>query len=168
MVLVAGLADRALAATTADQLIALSRTGLDDDILVALIETDGSRFVLTADDILELYRQGLSNRVIRAMQATARKPRAAAPPRDAFVAPAHEAEPAPVRPPDVHVTQNVTQRVEVEAPRERHHVQTIAVPVYVAVPVVQRKPEPPVYWGWGGQRRPDSWDDGVKQETKKP
>jgi hypothetical protein len=199
--LLVGCARPALAATTADQLVALSRAGLDDDILIALIETDGSRFVLTAQDILDLYKKGLSNRVIRAMQATARKPRVPPPARDAFVQPSPapvdltqasppEAVPpqaaapqlipppppqrevirevvhVPAPAPDVHVTQHVTQRVEVEAPRQRY-VETIAVPVYVHAPVA--KPEPPVYWGWGGQRRPDSWDDGAKKtDSKKP
>lgn len=187
-----GFAPQAMAATTAEQLVALSRAGLDDEILIALIETDGSRFVLKAEDILELYRKGLSNRVIRAMQATARKPQTPPPARDARVAPTPsefvdntqavppQAEPpvpaAPrpdpptavtVRAPDVHVSQHVTQHVEVEAPRERSRVETtyVAVPVYVQAPVVA-KPDPPVYWGWGGQRRPDSWDDGQKTPAK--
>lgn len=191
LVLLVGLAGRAAAATTIEQLVALSRAGLEDDILIALIETDGSRFVLKAEDILALYRQGLSNRVIRAMQATARKPRTPAPPRDALVAPTPAPEPAEnaqavppeavapsapaprseppvvnVHPPDVNVTQDVTQHVHVEAPRPRI-VETvhIPVPVYVQTPVVQ-KPDPPVYWGWGGQRRPDSWDDGAKDGDK--
>ena len=21
------------------------------------------------------------------------------------------------------------------------------------------------YWGWGGQRRPDSWDDGIRRDV---
>jgi hypothetical protein len=193
--LVFGIAGRAAAATTIEQLIALSRAGLEDDILIALIETDGSRFVLTADDILALYNQGLSNRVIRAMQATARRPRVPPPVRDAFVAPLFEAPPttqaiapeaappvpappapempapqAPppivnVHPPAVHVEQHVEQRVEV--PRttyvERVHVP---IPVYVHAPVEQ-KPDPPVYWGWGGERRPDSWDDGNARKRDK-
>jgi hypothetical protein len=171
---VLGLAGRAAAATTVEQLVALSRAGLEDDILIALIETDGSRFVLNAEEILALYQQGLSNRVIRAMQATARRPQAAPPPRDSFVPASGVVENAPAVPPqavsptrpaaDVNVNQYVTQRVEVEAPR---HIQTvhIPVPVYLQTPVV-RKPEPPVYWGWGGQRRPDSWDDGAKDKPK--
>ena len=74
LALIAFSADMAGAATTTDQLVALARAGLDDDVLIALIQTDGSVFQLTADDILELHRQGLSSRVILAMQQTARPP----------------------------------------------------------------------------------------------
>ena len=176
LLLIGASSGTASAATTADQLVALARAGLDDDILIDLIQSDGSRFYLTADDILELHRQGLSNRVIRAMQATARLP-----PRDpatppAAAAPAIEPAPAradpglnapvpPVAPGVVHVTQTVTQHVEVpETRRERVYVP-VHLPVFVHRPV-ETRPEPPVYWGWGGQRRPDSWDDGAKEKTR--
>jgi hypothetical protein len=150
----------ATAATTADQLVALQRAGLDDDILIALIQTDGSVFYLSAEQILDLHRRGLSNRVIRAMQDTARQAQAAVEQAQQVVLAApvepqrsNRTEPPPV----VNVTQTVTQRVE--APREPYiYTVPVAVPVYVrrAVPP---KAQPPVYWGWGGQRRPDSWDD---------
>ena len=56
----------ASAATTAAQLVDLSKAGLGDDVLVELIQTDGSTFQLSAADILSLHRQGLSDRVILA------------------------------------------------------------------------------------------------------
>jgi hypothetical protein len=149
----------ASAATTPDQLVALSRAGLDDDILIALIETDGSIFHLTVDDIIELHRQGLSSRVIRAMIETARMS------NPAPVARAPEAQrsdaPPPVRteqpPAPVIVNQIVTQEVETPVV---HQAVPVYVPVFVRRPEPPR-PEPPVYWGWGGKRRPDSWDDGA-------
>src|SRR4030095_11236778 len=63
----------ATAATTAEQLVELMKAGLSDDILIALIQTDGSTFQLSAPEILSLHRQGLSERVILAMQETARR-----------------------------------------------------------------------------------------------
>jgi hypothetical protein len=56
----------AAAASMAD-LVQLSRAGLSDDILVALVEADDTSFALDAPKILELRQQGLSERVIAAM-----------------------------------------------------------------------------------------------------
>ena len=58
--------------------------------------------------------------------------------------------------PIVHVTETVVQTVA--APQSTRVVE-VPYPVAVAVPVYVR-PAPqaaPVYWGFGGQRRPDSW-----------
>jgi hypothetical protein len=55
-------------------LLLLKDAGLSDDILIDLIQSDGSVFYLKAADIIDLHKQGLSDRVIRAMLATARKP----------------------------------------------------------------------------------------------
>lgn len=154
-------------AVTIPQLVALMREGLSDDVLVALIETDGSTFQLTAADILSLHRQGLSDKVILAMQKTARKiPKAAEPesPAPSVDQPSVQqiVQPAPAV---VNVYQTVTQRVEPG--------YAARVPVYVpiAVPVAFRpvvvRPAQPVYWGWGGQRRPDSWQDAKPEDKKK-
>lgn len=161
-------------AVTIRDLVELSKEGVSDAVLVALIETDGSRFRLTPDDIRSVRAQGLSDAVIVAMIRT--RP-AAAPSRDGVVAemPAEPAEPAPlpvaiapvapapvvVQTPPVTVSQTVVQRVEVE--RSRPQPEAVYVPVYVPVrvkPVEEKKPEP-VYWGWGGKRRPDAWKEPV-------
>lgn len=145
----------ASAATTAEQLVALSRAGLSDDILIVLIQTDGSTFQLSADDILALHRQGLSNAVIRAMQETARKP---APVEE----PVPPQPPQPAPPPVVNVHQTVTQRVEPSfAQSYPFYSVPVAVPVYVPRTIAPHAVAP-VYWGFGGQRRPDSWDDGAR------
>jgi hypothetical protein len=72
-------------------------------------------------------------------------------------------EPEPATPPlpaVVNVYQTVTQHVDAPAAQTSQPYYTIpvAVPVYVGTPVV-RTPHVtvPTYWGWGGQRRPDSW-----------
>ena len=168
LALIAFSADMAGAATTTDQLVALARAGLDDDVLIALIQTDGSVFQLTADDILELHRQGLSSRVILAMQQTARPllPDCCLPPvqREARIlhAPgAPEASAPSARPFGASVHQTIVQSVETPLALSES-VYPVAVPVAVPVYVhpTPSKPSSPVYWGWGGQRRPDSWDDG--------
>ena len=140
-------------AVTIRDLLNLKAAGMSDDILIALIQTDGSIFHLTADDVIALNRQGLSERVILAMIETARK----AP----LIVPAAEdpqAEVAAVQQESVQVVQTETRVVEVPV--------EVPVAVPVAVPVLVRdrdhdrersKPPEPVYWGYGGQRRPDSW-----------
>lgn len=132
-------------AITVHDLVALSREGVSDPILVALIETDGSQFTLGPDDIRSLRYQGLSDTVILAMIRTAKAKVAAE-------------EPAPVV-----VNQHVVQKVEVQAPKRQVEYNPVYVPVYVSVPTkpVEVKKEEPVYWGWGGQRRPDAWKEPV-------
>ncbi len=157
-------------AVTIRDLVALSKEGVSDAILVALIETDGSRFKLTPDDIRSAKAQGLSDLVIVAMIRTRA---ASAPLRDAVVdsmpaAPEPDPEPAVapriiVQAPPVTVSQTVTQRVEVQRERSRVQQVPVYVPVYVPVPVrpVEVKKAEPVYWGWGGKRRPDAWAEPV-------
>jgi hypothetical protein len=179
MCLAAG-ATPAAAATTAAQLVELMRAGIGDDVLIALIQTDGSTFQLSAQDILSLHQQGVSDVVIRAMLATAKRPTQTASPAPA---PAAQTQPAPAASADygaswsqqasvemppapgaVNVTQTVTQHVDAPAqvqsgyPYMPFYTTFFASPVFVTSPVVVRSVKP-VYWGWGGQRRPDSWDD---------
>lgn len=149
-------------------LIELSKEGVSDAVLIALIETDGSRFRMTPDDVRAVRAQGLSDLVIVAMIRT--RP-TAAPIRDGAAESLPAAPPPPaarevdvvyVPSPPVTVTQTVTQYVE--APRERRvEYAPVYVPVYVAVPrrPVEEKKEEPVYWGWGGKRRPDAWKEPV-------
>ena len=67
--LVIGTPTVARAVSTRD-LIELSKAGLGDEVLVALIEADGTVFNLDAPKILELRAAGVSERVITAMLAT--------------------------------------------------------------------------------------------------
>jgi hypothetical protein len=64
--------------------------------------------------------------------------------------------PAPV---EVNVTQSNVQTVEQPRAARRTLYEPAYVPVYVpvAVPVVRQPPPQPVYWGFGGQLRPDAW-----------
>jgi hypothetical protein len=163
LVLASPLAARA--ATTAAQLVALSRAGLSDDILIALIETDGSIFELTADDIMGLHNAGLSDAVIRAMQATQSTARRTMP-----GPPAPAEAPAP---PVVYVTQTVTQHFDAPtSPSPAIYTESpvyipVAVPAYATVPRAVSHPAP-VYWGWGGQRRPDTWQEDPRATSREP
>lgn len=142
-------------AVTVHELVDLSKAGLSDDILIALVESERSVFHLSAGDLRELKRQGLSDRVLLHLLQTPALAEEAA--RAAEVPVYYEAsarrEPVRAAPPAPPVV--IIDRVE-----------TIAVPVYLPVylPIFVPAPRPetpekPVYWGWGGKRRPDAWKE---------
>ena len=151
--LVLGFAAPAQAVTLRD-LIDLSRSGLSDDILIALVEAEQSVFRLDAIDVQHLKQQGLSDRLVIHLLQTPML-RAEAQRNDRL---AYGPAPAPVVQPAQDVV--VIDRVE-----------TIAVPVYIPIVVPHahgglpdsvrrgRKPAAPVYWGYGGKRRPDAWKE---------
>ncbi|MBA3949544.1 MAG: hypothetical protein H0X44_06300 [Acidobacteria bacterium] len=142
-------------AVTLRDLVDLSKSGLSDEILIALVEAERSVFHLNAADVQELKRQGLSDRVLLHLLRTPAIREDAA----RAEAPAYAPEPeprVPARTPSPQVV--VIDRVE-----------TIAVPVYLPIYVPSprpEKPEKPVYWGWGGKRRPDSWKDPDRRSPR--
>jgi hypothetical protein len=147
-------------AVTIEELFSLKANGLSDDILVALIASDGSVFRLVPEDVVTLYRRGLSERVILAMIGTSRgRPQP----------PAEMVTPVPGQ-------QTIVQPVQVvnSAPVEVY--VPVEVPVTVFVPVINppelEKRDKPVYWGFGGQLRPDAWrpapDTDRKPDTPAP
>lgn len=168
--LIGPAAGTALAVTTT-QLVDLMKAGLSDDVLIALIETDGSTFQLSATDILALHKAGLSNAVILAMQKTVLV--RARPARPNAAEPAG-AEPSPIVQEQVvqpvgltpsagviNAVQTVAQNVTA-SPAVRP-VVPYAIPIYVR-PRVEERPAPPQYWGWNGQRRPDTWPDAPQPD----
>ena len=168
-------AGRAEAVTIRD-LIELSKAGLGDDVLIALIEVDRKVFTVDTATLKELKRAGVSEQVIVALIRSGRTP----PPEPIPAAPLPDPEP---RKPEVIV---VDHHDPAPAPAP------VAYPVPVYVPVAPygtygtrgydrrdtvpatlqtdqglvraRVPIPPncikaapVYWGFGGQLRPGSW-----------
>jgi hypothetical protein len=175
------LAILALAPARADalsirEIIELTRAGVGEDVLLALIEIDRRVFPIDADTLSALKRAGVSERVIMAVVKSGRTP--APEPAPTEVAPNEPLQPPPAPEPQVVVIEH-----------ERPVVREVLVPVYVAVsphnrshrrratdsyealrspfvpfgPVPSiinlppRKPVEPVYWGWGGKLRPDAW-----------
>jgi hypothetical protein len=135
------------AAVSVEDLFSLKANGLSDDILVALIETDGSVFQLLPEDVVALYRRGLSEKVILAMIGTSRR----VPQPQTGTA----LTPTPLQ-------QTVVQPVQVINSSPVDVYVPVAVPVNVFVPVNPHKPERPEkpansYWGFGGELRPGSW-----------
>ena len=169
-------------AVTIRDLLNLKNAGLSDDILIALMESDGSVFYLTADEVISLRRQGLSERVLLAMIETGKKLQQQQPPAVApdmaLESPVYEQIAQP--PLTLQVSQVNEQYVEQPQSRYADYPMTypyaypfgypIAVPVFVSTvdrlhgkDIGRREP---VYWGFGGQRRPDSW--GARPAASRP
>ncbi len=161
-------------ALTVRDIVELTRAGLGDEILLALIEVDGPVFPIDTETLKRLKAVGVSERVIVAMVRSGRT-------RTDLQAPAmvRESEPARVEPQVVVIDHH-------DAPQVRE--VPVAVPVYVPYPVrtehsdrvrddssrdrpeAHVKPAEPVYWGFGGKLRPDAWQPSPEPQpvTKKP
>jgi hypothetical protein len=174
-------------ALTVRDVVELTRAGLGEEVLLALIEVDRSIFPIDAATIKELKANGVSERVIVAMVRSGRE----MPPPEPIVTEA----PQPIAPqPQVVVIDHREPEVR-EVVRE----VPVAVPVYIPVattrsihsrtdhgangipissdrwiaehmpqqqtPVHRKEPE---YWGFGGKLRPDAWkpvpDPSVKKQ----
>lgn len=171
-------AGRAEAVTIRD-LIELSKAGLSDTVLLALIEVDRSVFSIDTATLKQLKEAGVSDAVIVALIRSGRQPRP-----EPVTAPAPEPLPRE-REPEVIVIDHRDPPAPAPAPVA----YPVAVPVYVPVPsrrgfdtrdtrhtvettfptdvglVRARVPVPsncvkaePVYWGFGGKLRPGSWE----------
>lgn len=152
---------------TVRDIVDLTKAGLGEEALIALIEVNRPVFPVDVDTLKALKEAGVPPSVIVAMIKSGRD--APPPPPIAVEAPLvsgpESLPPAPV--------------VVVEH-HERVREVPVAVPVYVAVPTRRvgdhpRRPTPkpvePVYWGWGGKLRPDAWKPtaaDVQKDAKVP
>jgi hypothetical protein len=176
LMVVAFTAGRADAVTIRD-LIELTKAGLSDQVLLALIEVDRGVFTIDTQTVRQLKDAGVSEAVMVALIRSGRTPRTPEP------EPAPPPEYTAVRAPEVIVIDHHDDRPVAPAPVAVPY--PVAVPVYVGVPsrgrsfrgetitttfptdagvVKARVPIPancvkaePVYWGFGGKLRPGSW-----------
>jgi len=175
-------------AVTLKDIVDLTKAGLGDEVLIALIEVDGGVFDVDAATLSRLKAAGVSEKVIVALVKSGR------------VRPV----PAPQEPPtlaSVVAEQEAPQVTYVERPSMTIVREVgVPVPVYIGVPVAVRgrhgrsgdlqvdrsdvvqpsitapplqstlpkyltdtppapKNQQPEYWGFGGKRRPDAWKD---------
>jgi hypothetical protein len=161
-------------ALTIRDVVELTRAGLGEEVLLALIEVDPSVFPIDTATLKDLKEAGVSQRVIIAMVRSARTPPPVA--QDPAIAQMPPQAPEP-------------QVVVIDHRDERVREVPVVVPVYI--PVVQRsgiprhvgpvhgdhtfpndrrprdpfakpdhhpsRPTQPVYWGTAGTLRPDAW-----------
>jgi hypothetical protein len=156
-------------AVTLQEIMDLTRAGLGEEALLALIEIDPRVYPIDAETLQRLKSAGVSEKVIVAMIRSGRKPAPAPEP-----APLIEPEPNPVPPPQVIVVER--------EPRVREVAVPVAVPVYIPVDRSHsrhgrdvrdddrppQKPAAPVYWGFGGKLRPDAWTPAPAKSSDKP
>jgi outer membrane biosynthesis protein TonB len=168
-------AGRAEAVTIRD-IIELSKAGLSETVLLALIEVDRRVFTIDTPTLKQLREAGVTDAVIVAMIRSGRTP------------PPPQPEPAPVPVPETRPEPEVIvieRQAPAPAPAPIAVPYPVAVPVYVTAPsrrlsrhdtvtttiptdiglVKARLPIPancvkaePVYWGFGGKLRPGSWE----------
>lgn len=153
---VAAFVPVAAQALTVRDIVELSRAGLTEETLLALIEVDPSVFPIDSTTLKSLKTAGVSERVIIAMVRSARTP-----------APSSEPLAVTEAPPPAPHPQVVVIEHHDRAPQVREI--PVAVPVYIPVSRHRRdlddrdgsrrraKDPDPVYWGFGGKLRPDAW-----------
>jgi hypothetical protein len=163
-------------ALTVRDVIELTRAGLGDEVLLALIDVDRGVYAIDTKTLKQLKEAGVSDKVIVALVRSGRE--------------------RPVDPPPMPIE---TEEEEAPAPQVvviDHHdepqVREVAVPYPVYIPVVTgtgvhvsrrhrtttqptstfipcqagppiarpdvQVPKAPVYWGFGGKLRPDAWN----------
>jgi hypothetical protein len=112
-------------AVTVRDVIELSKAGLSDSVLLALIDVDRSVYSIDTATLKQLKTAGVSDAVIVAMIRSGREPRA-----EETAQPVMQPQPEPQPEP-----QDSTQPAAVPAPAAPYPV-AIPIPVYVAVPFV--------------------------------
>jgi hypothetical protein len=150
---------------TVRDIVDLTKAGLGDEALIALIEVNRPVFPVDVDTLKRLKASGVAPSVIVAMIKSGREAPPIPPPVAVEAAVVYDPEPLPPPPPVVVVEHH-----------ERVREVPVAVPVYVPVPtrrIVDHprrqtpKPVEPVYWGWGGKLRPDAWKPTTAADVQK-
>ena len=145
---------------TIRDIVALTKAGLGEEVLIALVEVHRAVFPVDVDTLKMLKDAGVSQKVIAAMVKSGRE----MPPVIRAAQPEPEVNrpaPAPAPAPQVVVIDH--QSDEPRLREVRDYPVSVAYPVYVPVRAHrQRLVDPPrhvepVYWGFGGKLRPDAW-----------
>lgn len=179
LLLLTGAARSAEALTLRD-VIELTRAGLPDEVLLALIDVDGGVYASDAETLKALKKAGVSERVMVALVRSGRERRVEPPPAvvedpqppqpQVVVIEHHEPRveqvvvPVPVYVPVYTTGARVHRRTDRLVPSA----ESTFVPFHSGPPAV--RPEPrrePVYWGFGGKLRPDAWGQPAP-DTEKP
>ena len=140
--------------TTRD-IVTLTRAGLGEEVLVALIEVHRSVFPVDGDTLKMLKDAGVPQNVIVAMVRSGRD------------IPQPEPWPEPQEPVVTRPTVLPPQVVVIDHQTEERQVREVVVPVAVPVYLPLRahrprlvdpvRPVEHVFWGFGGKLRPDAW-----------
>lgn len=165
---------------TVRDILELTKAGLGEEALLALIEVNRPIFPVDVDTLKALKAGGVPPNVITAMIRSGRSmvPQPAQSPipsadhvpvePDPYAAPVAAPAPQAAPTPQVVVIEHRDEPVVREVP--------VAYPVYVAVPTrrirgdVDHPSRPPVkkaepvFWGWDGKLRPDAWKPAIEPQ----
>jgi hypothetical protein len=167
-------------AVTLREVVELTKAGLGEEVLLALIEVDGGVFEVDAATLAGLKAAGVSEKVIVALVRSGRTRQLPTEPMEAASTAVPEQQAREVLyiqqpPPTVVREVAVPFPVYVALPRPspgrhvRQHRSDEVYPSITAPPLIQGRqryltdtPAPPphqepVYWGFGGKLRPDAW-----------
>jgi hypothetical protein len=171
-------------AITLREIVELTKAGLSEEVLLALIEVDQRVFSIDSETLKSLQVAGVSPRVIVAIVKSGRMPAAepVAPERvvtERVIEVDRDVDRAdPPAPQIVVIDRPVVYEIPVAVPvyvavggraavRHRNQPYVVAPSPFIpfgSVTAPRVEPDPPkraepVYWGFGGKRRPDTWQD---------
>jgi len=182
LVLVLPLIPASAEAVTIRDIMELTKAGLGDNVLLALIEVDGGVFNIDTETLTQLKKAGVSEQVIVALVRSGRT-RPVEEPAPLSVTDTPAPQPEFLQPPQTEVREVVVPvpiAVPVFVPVGRSHRRgviddraviiqqptlstpfpstqfRVGGPKLTDTPPAPRSAEP-VYWGWGGKLRPDAW-----------
>ena len=144
-------------------IVELSKAGVAEEILLALIEVHRPVYPVDPETLKGLKAAGVSSKVMVAMVKSGREQTATS---AVAVAPVAPAQPVTAPPPQVVVIEHEREAparevvVPVAVPLQYPVYSRFVYPVRTDIPRIEtpRRPkEEPVYWGWGGKLRPDAW-----------
>jgi hypothetical protein len=176
---------QAAQALTIRDIIELTKAGVAEDVLLALIDVDGGVYATDTATLKRLKEAGVSEKVMVALIRSGRQrpvePPIQAPVVEEAAAPAPQVVVIEHHEPQV---QQVAVPVPVYVPVYPTHVRSrraVDYPTVVETPFVSFQPLPPVtarprqepaaapvYWGFGGKLRPDAWGQTPDRDKKKP
>ena len=174
----------AVEALTIRDVIELSRAGLGEEVLLAMIEVDGGVYQIDTATLKSLKAAGVPERVIVALVRSGRErpapPIPVAAPAEAPRAPEpqvvvidHQSEQPPrevVVPVPIYVPVAVTRGSRRHVDKRHVPVESTYVPFQSGPPL--HTPHVPkserVYWGFGGKLRPDAWQPDARHDGHKP
>jgi hypothetical protein len=175
-----GFASAAQALTIRD-VIELSKAGLGEEVLLAVIEVDGGVFSVDTATIKSLKDAGVTERVIVALVRSGRDRAMQEPPPVPVVV----EDPPPPRPQVVVIEHREPQVQQVVVPMpvyipvatghtrgrrgQTSTVESTYVPFQSGLPAVRpvQQETKPVYWGFGGKLRPDAWGQPADRDRDK-
>ena len=79
LLLLLALVPAPASAVSVQEVVALSTSGVSDEVILALIERDKTIFTIDPDELVRLQRQGVSQAVVLAMLRSGRSQQAVAP-----------------------------------------------------------------------------------------